>query len=179
MLKQTISMKTMTFIGVFIAMISVLSQISIPMPTGVPITLQTFAIALTGFVLQPKNATLTVLLYILLGLIGIPIFAGFNAGLGALFGKTGGFLIGFLFLAFFCGLVSPKNNRMLNILYCAIGLIFCHFFGILQFAFLMKLSLWQSFLFVSAPFFIKDILSIGIAFSFSKLINTSLKNMVE
>ena len=87
----------------FAAVIAVLAQIAIPLPSGVPVTLQTFAVALTAVVLGARLGSLSTLIYILLGAAGAPVFTGFYGGLGAIVGKTGGFIWGFLFLAFFTG----------------------------------------------------------------------------
>ncbi|HJC25529.1 MAG TPA: biotin transporter BioY [Candidatus Eisenbergiella merdavium] len=97
------STKTMIIIAMFAAVIAVLAQIAIPLPSGVPVTLQTFAVALTAVVLGARLGSLSTLIYILLGAAGAPVFTGFNGGLGAIVGKTGGFIWGFLFLAFFTG----------------------------------------------------------------------------
>ena len=97
------STKTMIITAMFAAVIAVLAQIAFPLPSGVPVTLQTFAVALTGVVLGAKLGTISTFIYILLGAVGVPVFSGFNGGLGAIVGKTGGFIWGFLFLAFFAG----------------------------------------------------------------------------
>lgn len=77
----------------FTAVLAVLSILQIPMPTGVPITLQTFAMALCGYVLGWQSGVAATLLYIVLGTVGVPIFAGMSAGPGVLFGYTGGFIL--------------------------------------------------------------------------------------
>ena len=93
-----ISTKTIVTVGMFTAVLAVLSILQIPMPTGVPITLQTFAMALCGYVLGWQLGISATLLYIVLGTVGVPIFAGMSAGPGVLFGYTGGFIFGFIFL---------------------------------------------------------------------------------
>ena len=112
MKEHSFSTATITTIGMFTAVLAVLSILQIPMPSGVPITLQTFAVALCGYVLGRKNGTLCVLLYLLLGFAGVPVFTGMTAGIGKLVGYTGGFLYGFLFLAFFCGLGIHLKNKV-------------------------------------------------------------------
>lgn len=94
-----ITTKDIVGVGMFAAVLAVLSQISIPMPSGVPITLQTFAVALAGVVLAWKLGTASVLVYILLGAVGVPVFAGFTGGAQALVNYTGGFIWGFLGMA--------------------------------------------------------------------------------
>ena len=121
-------------VGVFAALIAVCSWISIPGP--VPFTLQTFlAVALLG----GKRGILCVLVYLLLGLIGVPVFAGFGAGPGKLLGLTGGYLLGFLPCAGVMwameGVVNGKaaKNRIVRALLLALsmlaGLLVCYAFG--------------------------------------------------
>ena len=89
------------YAGLFAAVLAVLSQLAIPMPGAVPLTLQTFGVALCAYVLGWKLGTLSYLIYFLLGLAGVPVFSNFTGGIGKLFGPTGGFLIGF-FLDIYC-----------------------------------------------------------------------------
>src|SRR5699024_5290951 len=113
-------------------------------------------------------------IYLFCGLVGIPVFAGFSSGLSCFFGKTGGFLYGFCFLVFFCGLGTWTNTAWKTITVSALGLIACHICGVLQFALLMHMSISSSFLLVSLPFLLKDALSIVGAFLLSKLITKAL-----
>lgn len=119
MFKNKLTVKELCQIGVFTAIITVLAQISIPMPYGVPMTLQTFAIPLAGVVLGAKKGTITATVYVLLGALGIPVFAEFTGGLGIVFGATGGFILSFPILALLAGMGSGKNN----ILWLSSGLI--------------------------------------------------------
>ena len=91
------------YIGIFAALIAVCSWISIPL--AVPVTLQTMAVCITAGLLGTKKSVLTVVVYILLGLIGVPVFAGFSSGVGVLFGMTGGYIIGFIFTALIVGIM--------------------------------------------------------------------------
>lgn len=79
--KAKIKTADLVIIALFAAITAVLSQIAIPMPTNVPVTLQTFAVALCGFCLGSKKGTAAILVYILLGAVGIPVFTGFKGGL--------------------------------------------------------------------------------------------------
>ena len=87
----------MVYIAVFAVLIAICSWISIP--TLVPFTMQTFALFLAVGTLGGRRGTMAVLIYLLLGAVGIPVFAGFSAGMGVLLGNTGGYLIGFIFSA--------------------------------------------------------------------------------
>lgn len=76
-----ISVKSMVMVGMFAAFLAVMSQISLPMPTGVPITIQVFAVALVGVVLGWKLGLAAVVVYILIGAVGAPVFANFQGGI--------------------------------------------------------------------------------------------------
>ena len=167
---QKIPVQSMVFIAIFTALLAVFSQIAIPLPTGVPATLQTFGVALVAYILKTKKATVSILLYLLCGFVGIPVFSGFQGSPASFFSKTGGFLFGFIFMVILCGLASETTILWKRLILSALGLIACHVCGVLQFAFLMNLSILQSFLLVSLPFLLKDILSIVFAFAFSKLV---------
>ncbi len=147
--------------GVMTALIAVLSLISIPLPSGVPITLQTFVIALAGFFLGSGFSAVSVAAYIVIGAIGLPVFSGFKGGLSVLTGYTGGFILGFILLAALCGL--KRDKLWLNLIFAVIGLALCHFCGTLQYMFLANMEFIPAFLLVSSPYLIKDIISIGIA----------------
>ena len=99
----------MCLIAIFTAIISILAQIAIPLPSGVPITLQTFGIILTGLILGAKKGAFAVLLYLLLGTVGLPVFHGFKGGLQSFIGPTGGFLLSFPIMAFFVGYGAEKK----------------------------------------------------------------------
>lgn len=91
------SSKDLAYIGLFSAIIVICSFITIP--TTIPFTLQTFAVMLTLGLLGGKRGTLAVVVYVLLGIIGLPVFSGFRSGIGVLLGTTGGYIIGFIFSA--------------------------------------------------------------------------------
>ncbi len=106
------SITDLTQIAVFTAIIAVLSQLSIPMPAGVPMTLQTLIIPLAGIVIGRKKGTYATLLYLLIGAVGIPVFSGFSGGLGILLGMTGGFLVSFPVLSYTAGLADMFGIKL-------------------------------------------------------------------
>lgn len=122
------------YIGLFAALIAVCSWISIPLT--VPITLQTMAICLVAGLLGAKRGTITTVIYILLGLVGVPVFAGFSSGPAALLSPSGGYIIGFIFTALIVGIVSDKaKGKMLPlIISMVIGILVCYVFGTAWFA---------------------------------------------
>lgn len=161
--------------GVFAALLAVLSQISIPLPSGVPVTLQTFAVSLCGFVLGWKLGGLSVLVYLALGAVGVPVFAGFSGGFSAFTGVTGGFLWGFLFLVLLCGLGSHLKNPVFSVALGIAGLGACHVCGVVQFAAVSASPFLSSFFVASAPYLLKDVISVVLAYLAAKAVVFSLK----
>ena len=172
---KTVSTKQTILIGMCTAILSVLAQVSIPLPSGVPVTLQTFGVALIAYFLGTLNGTISTVIYILLGMMGVPVFTNFKGGISAILGKTGGFLIGFILMAFLCGLGQTLSSNMRNkhysnntmkliatfsplILFSLLGLFCCHLLGILQFKLLTHMTFTASALCVSIPFLWKDII---------------------
>lgn len=155
-----ISTKTIATVGMFTAVLSVLSILTIPMPTGVPVTLQTFAMALCGYVLGTKRGTASTVLYILLGTVGVPVFAGMTGGPSWLVGYSGGFIWGFIFLTLLCALGMERKNVVLRIVLGIAGLAICHLLGVIQFAIVASTSLPASFIAVSVPYILKDVISV-------------------
>lgn len=153
-----ISTKTIVTVGMFTAVLAVLSILTIPMPSGVPLTLQTFAVALCGYTLGWKKGAVTVLLYLLIGALGVPVFAGMKGGVQFLFSYTGGFLWGFVVLSLLCGLGGKKKKQTARILYGIAGLAVCHVVGSMQFSAVASVPVSAAFLTVSLPYLLKDIM---------------------
>lgn len=159
-MSKKISTKSIILIGMFAAVLAVLAQVSIPMPSGVPITLQTFGVALTGAILGHKLGIGAVFTYLAIGGVGMPVFSNMSGGLASFVGKTGGFLIGFLFMVWFCGFGVQREDKRLCFFYNALGLIICHICGTVQFSFLTGMGFWESAFLVSIPYLIKDGVSV-------------------
>lgn len=123
------SIRSLCQIALFAAIIAVCSQIQIPMT--VPFTMQTFAVFSALAILGGKNGIISILIYIALGAIGIPVFAGFSGGIGVLFGTTGGYIIGFLFTGLIYWLLTHffETKLPIMIVALALGLIVCYAFG--------------------------------------------------
>lgn len=115
--------KRMALIGVMTAVTCILGPLSIPLPfSPVPISFTNLAIYLAAYVLGMKACTISYLIYMLLGMVGIPVFSGFTAGVGKLAGPTGGYLVGFI-VDHFPGKVA------LHIVGMVLGLAICYIFG--------------------------------------------------
>lgn len=122
--------------GMFAAVLTVISQISLPMPSGVPITIQLFGIALTGAVLGWKNGFLATVVYILIGAVGLPVFSNFQGGFSVLAGMTGGYILGWPVMALLSGIRPTWKSKTLNlavmILLALAGMMFVEFTGAVQ-----------------------------------------------
>ena len=166
--------KNIIFIGLFAAITAVLSQIAIPLPTNVPLTLQTFAVALAGYFLGAVKGTVAMMVYVMLGAVGVPVFANWKGGFSVITGATGGFIVGFIFMALLCGVGSSVfsskklSGKVLAVLLGIAGLAVCHLLGFGWYAIFAKVSLGKSFMVVSLPYLIKDIGSVVAAYVISE-----------
>ena len=122
----------MAYIALFAVLMAVCSWISIP--AVVPFTLQTFGVFVAVSVLGGKRGTLAVVLYLLMGIVGLPVFAGFSGGLGVLLGSTGGYIIGFIVMAVIAGLVIDNCRKpWIQLIGMIVGTIVCYLFGTIWF----------------------------------------------
>ena len=172
-MKKKFSVQVMVLTALMAALLAVFSWISIPMPSGVPITLQTFGLALVGFVMGPFYGFTAVIVWLLLGAVGVPVFAHFGSGLGSFVGYTGGFLWGFPFMAMLCGF--GKNRPLWQaILLGLAGLLLINITGAFQFMRVSGNTYWQSVLTVVAPYIVKDIICVVLAAIISRQINRAI-----
>ena len=172
--------KSMVYVSMFAVIIAICSWISIP--SAVPFTLQTMAVFLACGLLGGKRGTMAVLIYILLGAVGLPVFAGFSGGLGVLFGSTGGYIVGFLFSALIMWAMEKinGNRKVILILSMVIGLLVCYAVGTAWFMLvytkttgavtLLTVLGWCVF-----PFIIPDAVKIAIAY----ILTLRLKKFVK
>ena len=135
-----ISVQDICSIALCTAVIAIMAQISIPMPLGVPMTMQTFAITLAAVVLGSKKGCISTLIYVLMGAVGIPVYAGFAGGFQHIAGPTGGFIISFPVMAFIIGLgVDKFRNVKGGFLICLIlGTLINYVIGVLMFCLLTQ-----------------------------------------
>ncbi len=158
------NLRTLCFCSIFAALIAVCAQIVIPLP-AVPISLALLPILLAGSLLGPWYGTLSVLIYILLGLIGVPVFAGFGSGVGVLFCRTGGYIIGYLFASFAAGVLSKVFGRGFwrLCLAMACGVLLCYLFGTVWYMRLTASSLATSLTLCVLPFIPGDCVKVALA----------------
>lgn len=132
-IKENFYIKDLTYMGISLALIIICTWIYIP--TTIPFTLQTFAIFTTIGILGTKKAFITILAYLFLGIIGLPIFSNFNSGLSAIIGPTGGFLLSFIIVALITGTLIEilPDNKISQFVSMLTGLLICYLLGILWF----------------------------------------------
>ncbi len=173
--KENSKVLNLVYIAMGAALIAICSWISIP--TAVPFTLQTFAVFLVLLLLGGERGTAATLVYVLLGAVGVPVFAGFTGGAGVLFGNTGGYIIGFLFTGLIYLLFTRfiKSSIVIKVLALVLGLAVCYAFGTAWFMHvyiqssgevgLLTVLGWCVF-----PFIIPDLLKMALAVVVSKRI---------
>lgn len=160
-----------------IAMMSVIIVVCswITIPFVVPFTLQTFGVFLALKVLGGKNGTCAIAIYILLGIVGLPVFSGFHSGLGHIMGPTGGYIVGFLFSGItYWGLSKLKSFRKYTFATMFICMLLCYVIGLLWFANVChnksgnQLGIFQIISLTVLPFVIPDAVKIFLANSIGK-----------
>ena len=168
-----LSPKDMALIALFAAVITICSWISVP--AAVPFTLQTFAIFTAVLLLGGRRGVWSVALYILLGAVGLPVFAGFRGGFGALLGPTGGYILGFLFSALVVWGVTAKAGDGLwtQFLALVLGLAVCYAFGTAWFMVVYArvkgpIGLGSALGMCVLPFIIPDLVKISLALLLSR-----------
>lgn len=150
--------------GVFVALITIASWVSIPLGP-VPFTLQTMVLALLPAVLSGATACAAVGAYLLLGALGLPVFAGFGGGLVAIFGPTGGFLWGFLIGTALAALVakalSGKVSRFVGVLIADVAmLLVAYACGTVQLMVVAQLEVVPALMLAVIPFVVPDAIKI-------------------
>lgn len=150
----------MTKMALMVAMNCVSAYIIIPLPFSLsPLALQTLIVNLTGYVLNAKQAFMTMLVYLLVGLAGVPVFTGGSAGPGKLFGPTGGYIIGFLFTAVFLAYFKGEkyNFKRYALLGCVIGIPLIYVFGVVQLKLITGMGWDKAIMTGALPFIPLDI----------------------
>ena len=165
--------KDLIYIALSAALIGLCAWIVIPF--GIPFTMQTFAVCLIGATFGAKKGILAVLIYILMGICGLPVFSGFRAGIAPLTDLTGGYIIGFIFTAIIAGLGNKYNNMGITAMFMAFGILVCYIFGTLWVVLIHKINFTSALSMCVLPFIIPDGLKILLASVISKRLKRALK----
>lgn len=169
---------TMAMIAIMAAVTCILGPLSIAIPISpVPISLTNFAIYLSLYVLGQKRGTVSFLVYLLLGFIGLPVFSKGQGGAGILFGPTGGYLIGFVFMALIGGwfIEHFPKKYVVQFVGLVLGTMVCYAFGTVWLAYVGKLSLAKATAAGVLPFLPGDLVKIVL----SILIGTKLRDAIR
>ena len=169
----------LAYVAVCAVLMAVCSWISIP--ATVPFTLQTFAVFCSLGILGGKRGTAAILVYLLLGALGVPVFAGFSGGIGILFGTTGGYLLGFILmgLIYWLGERLSRNSRGVRIISMILGLLLCYAFGTAWFMFVYArqsgvIALGTALAWCVIPFLLPDLVKLALALLLSDRLRKAL-----
>ena len=169
----------LAYVAVCAALMAVCSWISIP--ATVPFTLQTFAVFCSLGLLGGRRGTAAILVYLLLGALGVPVFAGFSGGIGILFGTTGGYLLGFILmgLVYWLGERLSMDSRNIRIISMILGLLLCYAFGTAWFMFVYArqtgaIALGTALAWCVIPFLLPDLVKLALALLLSGRLRRAL-----
>ena len=180
--KKTLHISDITKSALCIAFLCVASYMVIPLPfTPVVLSMHTVAVNLTGLILSPENAVAVIVIYLLMGMAGLPVFAG-GTGFSKLFGPTGGFYFGFLITVFIISILKGKeiNLKKYIIITIAVGIPVQHLCAVLFMCIYSGCDVLTAFINVSAPFIAGDILKCIVASVCAVRINKALvKNVIK
>ena len=164
MTKSSENVRRMVLCAMFTALVAVCSQIAAPMPWGVPINLALFAVYMAGTMLGPVWGTASQVVFIALAAIGVPVLANFQGGPSAIFGKTGGYILGYILCALIVGALSHKfafnfKNLCLSMV---LGVAVCYAFGTIWFMVLTGMNLATSMGYCVIPFLPGDVVKLSL-----------------
>jgi biotin transport system substrate-specific component len=175
-LMYKLNTRDLTYIAFFAALTGMLSYVTIPLPL-VPITLQTLAVMMAGSLLTPKQAGLSMFVFLSLGAIGIPVFAGGHAGIGMIVGPTGGYLVGFLIGAVVISLLRGKTNNKYQLIFANIigGIFVVYLIGVPWLSFMTHMSLAKAFVVGGLYFIPSDLIKAVVASVIAIKLNRHIK----
>ena len=165
--------KNLVLAALFTALTAVLSQILLPIGP-VPFNLALLAIFLTGMLLPPAWACISMGVYLLLGAVGVPVFAGLVGGPAILFGKTGGYILGYIFVAGLTALGARQKKPWITFVFMGIGLVLCYALGTVWFMVITGATFAQSLVWCVIPFIIPDLCKAAAAYFLGKTLQKRL-----
>lgn len=170
--------KEMILISMFAALTAIFAQFTIPIPISpVPITLQVLAVCLNAAILGSRLAVLSQLIYIAVGISGMPVFSGGTAGLAQVMGPTGGYITGFLFSSYVIGKLverRPLPTLFSTLLAMLSGLVLIYICGMIQLSLVMGINLRTAFVSGVVPFIGMDIIKIALGSAVACSVRTIL-----
>lgn len=179
MSERRINIREITLIGLMAAVLCIVAPLSIPIPfSPVPISFTNLAIYFAVFILGWKKGTLSYLIYFMLGLIGLPVFSGFTGGLAKVAGPTGGYLIGFIFLAIISGYFIEKFNGKvyMYVIGMVLGLLVTFVLGTAWLSYQLDVTLAKGLMMGVIPYLPGDVVKIVIATIVGPTLRKALSN---
>ena len=178
-MSETFSVRKMAIIALMTAVLCILAPISIPVfISPVPVSLGVLAVYLTAYVLSPVDALISVIIFILLGTFGLPVFSGYSGGLSKLVGPTGGYIIGFLFTVYISSLfIHMKKGIIFDVIGMITGLALCYILGTIWFSYQQGIGFIASLLLCVVPFLIGDAIKIIVAVILGTQLNKRLAHL--
>lgn len=162
--KSVSSIYQLSLIALMSAVMCLLGPLSIPIG-DVPVTAATLIVYLTVYLLGAKMGTMSCVIYLLLGFVGLPVFSGYTGGAAKLLGPTGGYLVGYLFLAYISGLIIEKFSFKMfgTLIGMILGTVVLYIFGTAWYMILTKCTLVAALAMCVEPFIIGDLAKIVLA----------------
>lgn len=168
-------MYQLTTCALMAALMCILGPMSIPIGP-IPVSFTNFVIFLSVYLLGVKGATISYLVYLLLGAVGLPVFSGYQGGLAKLAGPTGGYLVGFILTALISGVVLERFHAhvVATILGMMVSMVAAYLFGTVWFVWQMQCEVWYALTTCVFPFLLVDIAKILVATALGKTIRHAL-----
>ena len=176
--KETaLGIRQMAMIGVMTAVTCIAAPFSIPIPVSpVPLSLTTFILYLSVYILGTRNAFISYVIYLLLGLVGLPVFSGFTGGPAKLAGPTGGYIIGFIVMAVIAGLVIDNCHKpWIQLIGMIVGTIVCYLFGTIWFCIVADYTFKAALAVCVIPFIPADLIKMIIAMIIGPMIKKRIR----
>lgn len=173
--------RQMTAVGLMTAVICILGPVVIPLPfSPVPISFTNLALYLSLYVLGTRRALVSYLVYLLIGIVGLPVFSGFAGGFGKVVGPTGGYLVGFLFMILLSGFFVDRfvSKRWLQALGLVLGTVVSYVFGTLWLCFLAHLDFAGGLAAGVIPYIPGDILKIAAVLAVGPVLGKRVRRVV-
>lgn len=174
-MKKNTMIYQLTTCAVMAALMCILGPMSIQIGP-IPVSFTNLVIYLAVYLLGMKWATISYVVYMLLGAVGLPVFSGYAGGLAKLAGPTGGYLIGFIFMALICGFVMEKShaNVPITVVGMYAGTLVAYLFGTIWFVLEMQCTVWYALTVCVFPFLLVDLAKILIATALGKAVRAAL-----
>ncbi len=174
--------KNMVLMAFFAGVTCVLAPLSVPIGP-VPISLTNLVIYFSIFILGWQRATITYLVYLLIGMAGLPVFSGFESGVGKFVGPTGGYLVGFILMTIVSGLFIQIRvektwlRKVLSFTGMVVGTTIAYAFGTVWFCFSTGSGIWAALLICVFPFVIGDIVKMALAIAVAPVIAARIQKI--